>query len=472
MRKNPPRILVISWLVLCCVTWPVAGAVDPFTVTAPDKARYGASWNNEKRADFAAFNTWAKSYLDGQNRTSSSVSDGIALAKQRRVSFAELLKTAPAQAIASAIPLPVREQLPAEIIEQLETRVSGFGDYSVLAALPAKSGRAVEPIRRFVRLGGKSYRAYVYGRRISETTKRGIPMHGVALDGVIALHENALRALDTGEEALGKPVTDIGAKTGTSENGSTILAEMGDQIYRFTSPKKLLDAEIEIETDEAAIGPTPRRSAVRILQEFGRAGLKPRSPPDPNSSYTEGNKQVLIIRIDFSDIPGDPQTFDGTPIYTADYVQNLADTEISPDHLQSSYAHTTLTNTATTQLYRMPQTAEEYAVGGLNDQLHTDARAAAAADYDVESYDRVVVLFSWLGDLPDSQITYGGLGEVGAPHAWINGEFDFRVVAHELGHTYGLLHANLWQVTDGNPISTTGTSDRVRGRLRYDGRES
>ena len=122
------------------------------------------------------------------------------------------------------------------------------------------------------------------------------------------------------------------------------------------------------------------------------------------------------------------------------------------------YAHTTLTNTATTQLYRMPQTAEGYAVGGLNDQLHTDARAAAAADYDVESYDRVVVLFSWLGDLPDSQITYGGLGEVGAPHAWINGEFDFRVVAHELGHTYGLLHANLWQVTDGNPISTSGTS--------------
>ena len=71
--------------------------------------------------------------------------------------------------------------------------------------------------------------------------------------------------------------------------------------------------------------------------------------------YTEGDKQVLIIRIDFSDIPGDPQTFDGSPIYTADYVQNLADTEISPYYLQSWYGHTTLTNTATTQLYRMPQ---------------------------------------------------------------------------------------------------------------------
>ena len=29
----------------------------------------------------------------------------------------------------------------------------------------------------------------------------------------------------------------------------------------------------------------------------------------------------------------------------------------------------------------------------MNDQLHTDARAAAAADYDVESYDRVSFFF-------------------------------------------------------------------------------
>ena len=35
-------------------------------------------------------------------------------------------------------------------------------------------------------------------------------------------------------------------------------------------------------------------------------------------------------------------------------------------------------------------------------------------------------------------------------------EFDFRVIAHELGHTYGLFHANLWQVSDGNPISSSG----------------
>ena len=40
----------------------------------------------------------------------------------------------------------------------------------------------------------------------------------------------------------------------------------------------------------------------------------------------------------------------------------------------------------------------------------------------------------------------------------MNGFFGLREVAHELGHTYGLYHANLWQVGDGNPVSAGGTS--------------
>ena len=169
---------------------------------------------------------------------------------------------------------------------------------------------------------------------------------------------------------------------------------------------------------------------------------------------------MLVIRVDFSDRTGDPKSAGGGTTFTAAYVQNIADAQVKPYYAQSSFGQTSLTTTVTTQLYRMPQTAATYAVGGLNTQLHTDARAAAAANYTLASYDRVIVLFTYLNTsvIPGSQITYGGLADVGASRVWVNGEFDFRVVAHELGHTYGLNHANLWQVTDGNPISATGTS--------------
>ncbi len=182
------------------------------------------------------------------------------------------------------------------------------------------------------------------------------------------------------------------------------------------------------------------------------------SAPSPNESLTTtGNQNVLIIRVDFSDLPGDPQCTCGTT-YTAGFVQNLADTQIAPFYQQSSYGATSLTNTATTQVYRLPQTAAFYATNGASDQLHTDAETAAAADYTLANFQKIIVLFSSLGSIPNSQITYGGQANIGGPDVWVNGEFDFRIVAHELGHTFGLFHANVWQVNDGSPISPGGTS--------------
>jgi hypothetical protein len=171
--------------------------------------------------------------------------------------------------------------------------------------------------------------------------------------------------------------------------------------------------------------------------------------PNPPSAWTTGGKNVLVIRVDFSDLTGNP--------YSAAYIQSVADTQISPYYLKSSYQLTSMTNTVTSLVYRMPQTAAYYAVSGANDQLHSDAETAAAANYTLANYDRIIVVFAGLGSISGSQITYGGLAEIGGPSVWCNGEFDFRVIAHELGHTYGLPHGNFWQVSDGNPISSSGS---------------
>ena len=195
----------------------------------------------------------------------------------------------------------------------------------------------------------------------------------------------------------------------------------------------------------------------------------------PSSAWTHGTKKVLIILVDFSDLPGppvdpfDPGTNTTNISITPSYVANRYNlTNGVHDFFdQASYGQAEIQVGAVvsgsspdiTPVLRMPSTAASYATAYENDLLHSDAETLAQnAGFNVSSYDRVGVVFSNLGNITNSQITYGGLGEITGPDFWINGYFNLSQVTHEMGHTFGLNHANLWKVTDGNPVSPNGTS--------------
>lgn len=409
-----------------------------------------AQSQEDGKAALVAFDSWAERY-----RTASPVAgkaqmhtEGVVLAKQRRVAFAEIIKADPERALAMAVPNSVRQSLPTEIANELEAHVSGVGDFSVLCAIRAKEGPSVEAIQRFVHLDGQTYRAYTYGRRSGETTKYGIPLHGVAVDGVLALDENALRELPLDEPPdVARAAVDL--RTPAEKSAGTaavILAEMGGKTYRFATREQLRQAEALIEAAEAGVGPELARSASLVLESGALSTQQSASAMlAQNSAWTEGLKKILILRLDFSDLPGEP--------YTVSYLQNVADTQVAPYYQQSSYGITSLTNTISTQVYRMPNTGASYAKSGDTDQLLADAKTAAAANYALGNYDRIILVFAKLSGLP-----FDGNAELGGTNVWVNGNFNFAVVAHELGHTYGVLHANLWQVSDGNPLSDSGSS--------------
>src|SRR5882672_9316005 len=69
----------------------------------------------------------------------------------------------------------------------------------------------------------------------------------------------------------------------------------------------------------------------RLAKAHGRA-VRPCPPPQP--SFTLGPKKVLILRVDFPDLPGDPVGYDSElasptgAIYTSDYVQFEADNKV------------------------------------------------------------------------------------------------------------------------------------------------
>ena len=109
---------------------------------APARENFASAWKTEKHAGVAELNAWAERYLaadaDGKR---ALLAEGVALAQTRRVALTTLIRKDPKAAIAAAVPLAVRAQLPAEIAALLEERVAGVGQLALLGVLDRKSTR-------------------------------------------------------------------------------------------------------------------------------------------------------------------------------------------------------------------------------------------------------------------------------------------------------------------------------------------
>lgn len=428
----------------------------------------GAAWASTTVPELAAFRIWTENYLRAPaGGRDGLVANGRALALARRAVLAKLIRQDPQAALAAAVPMVVRQQLPAEIVDVIEERVSGVGELALNAVTPIPGGKVLEPLFRATVLQGREYRAFVYGRRTAQTTVRSTSMVGIAIDGDLAVSEAPLRVLESGEVAGSRPVERACPYcVGLPVDATAALNTGGPLAVEFGGKVQLLDRPAHLQQLESDLLAAEKVNAGDNLP--GTSGVTNR----PSQTWTHGTKKVLIIRVDFDDHPGTPSYPNGGAALTDDYLVNVftSTNGVGDFYAQSSYGKTALQIAATsggdspdvTPVLRMPQKASYYAAGGKNTELHNDARAAAQnAGVDVAAYDRVGVVFRFLGnksEISDTQITYGGLGNIDGPNFWVNGYFDFRVVAHEIGHNYGLYHSNLWKVTDGNPVSESGTS--------------
>ncbi|HEY0427793.1 MAG TPA: hypothetical protein VGC76_08420, partial [Pyrinomonadaceae bacterium] len=364
---------------------------------------------------FSEFDEWIKLYLDGNFAGEREfIKSGEEIARKRRELFKELIRTNPEKAIKTSVSKEIQNRLPVEITQFLEKEISARGDFNVYAIDEFDSANH-QTEREFV-VGDSRYEAFVYGRKESMTTKLDIALRGIVLDRSMAVDENSIRKLSPSELAARNIKAD---KFGENR----IVAEVGGNLIYFADERKFEDFVQESINRETKI--SPLRSEI--------------------SPWTEGAKTLLFIRIDFPDRPGEPTDRFHQPL-TEGLAQNLIDNTVNQFYIDNSYQKTSLRATVT-PVVRMPQPQTAYPRENLIG-LITDARnAARAAGFETNNYNLDLVAFSY-----SDMYTFSGISPIANKGALLNGSFTFKTVTHELGHEYGLMHANLWRTSDGTII--------------------
>lgn len=373
-----------------------------------------------------AFRKWVDRYLSASPEERPSLEAlGTELSAARRVAMRGLLLADPRLALELAVTPPERDALPDAVAENVETWRDGVGGLFVVAGVP-EEGAGPPPVERFVVFAGEDhvYRAGVFGRRLDELTREGVRLHGVTLDGVIALTESRLRRLWPGERRPALqvewpntcPVSRTPADPDLTYHG-------GDTLYAFCT----IDHSQEFDATLAS-----------AEEQYAAAEGYP-----PASAWTEGAKNILYVRVDFSDREGEPIS------------QSAAESSINTACNQffeaNSFGKTSMTTVVTPTL-RLPKTRAEYLAGDQYVLLRTDAlNAARDAGYNPSEYNNDIVAFA------ATFSGWAGRGYVGSRGTWLNGSFSLRVTAHELGHNYGAYHANYWSTSGAAPIGP-GTS--------------
>lgn len=383
------------------------------------------------------FSAWADHF---SSSNALDVAEGEALAHKRRTIMLHLIKTDPEKALAWTVPARWRSELPASVTQYFEQRVDGRGALNVAVATDFEA--QTSKVLRDVRIGDKTYVAWVYRRRLSQVSQLSIPIHGIALDGQLAVHVDPVRALEPEEVVAAsragaivrEQICGVSGRPSNYRN-QEISADIGGEIVHFCGVDHL------------------RLVNEQLTAAEGNNDTAPGGNTGPGVvGWTQGPKTLLYMRVNFPDDLTEPIT-EANAYATMNSVNAF--------YTESSYNTTSLTPTVT-PLLTLPQTKWWYATAGAGSLLD-DARAISrAAGYDTSNYDWDIVTFT---SVPGYD--FGGLAYVRGKGVWLQSP-GVGVTSHEIGHNYGLWHANFWDTSGTNGDSIIGPGTHVEYGNVYD----
>ncbi len=407
-----------------CIT-PGASATPSFAAAVAAKTARDAAL-----AATAAFENWLTDFRRADASAQSALAaPGLPLATTRRAALKYLIETDPQRALALSVPVGLRAELPSDVQRELEDRIDQRGRLEVSIS---HLGAAAH-YERVVRIGDKEYRAFVFGRREAQQTKFGLPLHGIALDGALALAPGPSRLLDDTEKAAHGLAPE------------TIAAWVGEKLTTFASPAEFADAEAQLLAAEATPGPhlPTLASGSPTAPAIPGAAALTKEP-----SWINGTKRVLWLKVDFSDDPG--------ASHTDEQIQTSSQ-GITDFYTDNSQGRTTLAFSIIPTALRLPRPKTYYETSGsTSGTLQTEAVAAAKAydaanggtgAWDPDRFDRYIIVHKRI-----SVYLYGGVAQLGGPRVDLNNTVSVGTTTHELGHNQSLAHSHYWL-----PSGTTGS---------------
>lgn len=370
-------------------------------------------------------------------RTGAGLQQGIELARQRRHELLEMIEKNPRRALELAVPDSVRQQLPEEIVALLEERVDTQGDLLVQSTT-LDNDRGCMTTRAATLQDGRVFDTYTYGRRGAMPTRDNIAIHGVELDGKLALSEFPGRALEPSELTARAAAGQVPSESPEPTDG-TRPADAADEVVIAFGDSRMIRYHDEIQAVAALLleeGTEQSGTTAALADDLD--GVIAYSP------MTEGQKTLLIIRVDFPDYQGGSASDSTLQSLISD--MNSVYTDMS-----SGKAAFALNGqgSAFTPVLRLPNNVSYYTTNSFSRILTAARSAAAAAGYNYTNYTYEVVVTGAQPVVNGS----AGVAFVGARGAWLhNSQWNLKTCAHEVGHNFGLPHSGAWDTDDGSVI--------------------
>ncbi len=376
------------------------------------------------------FESWARAYASGDAKQRSALlARGDELAKARRDEMAELIRTNPEEALHRALPYGLRKQLPESILSQIEQPLEGRGDFRPVyyKPLPGRESE-VPPTSYEVVMNKTQYETFIYGARRYQPGHENSYLNGVAVTDssakrLLALSESPARILDPEEVADKRiPIDPICRNTSQpiAPASQPTVVQFGSDYFSFCQVSHARQFDDLLKSAHGTLwasGGTGSGSGQALVKNHAVDQL-----PPGNGGFQQALHKLLYIRVTFADDPIPPQSDNGAQ----------STVKANNQYFNEGSYNTVWWESTVTPVIRLPQRKNFYgeSPGGL---LGDAAAGAAALGYFSSDYFYTYVLCN---SLP--QYKFGGLSSGilnGSPGA----------LSHELGHNFGLPHANFWQ---------------------------